>query len=1533
MSFESGRDMVNQWLKKVISCVTLMAFVCLNTGTLYAQALFLPEPGTAVALSGAFHPAHLKGIKIYPDNPLRFDFIVDKGDAFSPERETFPALRDESEKLIKYFLSALTIPEKDLWVNLSPYEKDRIIPDAFGVTGMGRDLLAQDYILKQITSSLMNPDDAVGKTFWKRVYAEAYQKYGTTDIPVDTFNKVWIVPQDAVVYEHNGAAFVVKATLKVMLETDYLAIKKSDVGRQTSDETAVSGPTRFDVSRLPFDPAQVQGSDSTQALAKEILREIVIPVLEKEVNEGKNFAPVRQIYNAMILASWFKLSLKQSLVGQIYADKSKVKGVDIDDKDAKLKIYEQYLAAFKKGAVNMIREETDVLTNEILPRKYFSGGFTTGDLRAKVESAMVRDPKNLSGPDAVALAAGNVLSETVDLTQTEEFAMAVESAYDIADRLRDQGYLAKTLVSSNKKWTRERVSLAKAASAAIVDIKGNKLKSSDLKFSFDKETGGYVFRKLSTGENPNGVSAIVILASGLDVSGLYQGAAIADDKDVIILDIDSGELLETMKEELQHFVDVTSGKMNPLLNEIYGHARSGTTDLDKACQKAANALDRLKARFIRGKGRSKIIEKQTVESLRDILDGVSAPLSEASYQVAVHKKNAVEELIKQWKELRFTAVMHRTFGKDWNSERAMAQPEGNASEWQPLSAGDLKDLKKFVALRAELVRIFKEEGGLTLARIDQITFQGNDQGGYSARIAEEAINKNDVDSPLRRAGNFMMAVRGNESFRAELFDVAIRAATSLQRQMALSVSAPQQIEPVNSAGFPKITLIEDGYGIEVLNADLNDGGPFDLSGPREHFRRRDTGHYIYQMLSLDRAYSGIPTEQESEGEISEFFKRLKEQGNKDFAKQANGDAARVINESELVIAGQKVRALDLKTVFQKSTTNQTGTFDVMTKTGDIVPLEISYDLSWSGLNVQVSYKGKDVILMTYDPGFSDGVSRLKRDSLHMEAIGVNQGIAKAVFERLHADHIIDAITNSETIKVFADYSGVIAHSQLMTYSPVARSLPQGYAATAQKEFVTSAAINANYYSLTYFQDDLRSRVTEFFSDATKVEMTFANPLKIHVDPDEQAQWIKIFQNKNAVGKLIGQGNALLGQLTISQLTGRLAGVLGKDVADTVRIQVDRLMELGKQLPAESAMENVAPSKIKIINFKEQPVTITDKYAKIGNIILVRPGEMDGAKEVTDANSIVIQLEGLEPSRNSIGGIFPIRYGRGTIAIIKALQSLKDQIGSEEFNKFVWLDAGAGTGILGIVAAKLGAKVKVVAVEGGQEYEKLLERSERDSSTPQPKARPENVIKRNIELNGLEGQIEPVFDDLNYVDLKSRGVNGLIGNMAQYSESDFGNLFAKLINENPSIKAAFISGEPTSKTLFYSTMLPSDRYGFINSLNRVVDGFGEVLYTLNPDESPWPALFYSFVAPPKTDPSGAHEGAMEKADLGGIDLTADRFNLQIRRDKNGVALPVLQQVISNINIEGFYPVIIHIKPVTDMKELLGFDAAEISSRST
>ena len=80
-----------------------------------------------------------------------------------------------------------------------------------------------------------------------------------------------------------------------------------------------------------------------------------MPAIEKEVNEGKNFALLRQINNSLILATWYKTALKASLLGKIYVDRAKTDGVDQKDVNDNQKIYEEYLEAFKKGAYNFIK--------------------------------------------------------------------------------------------------------------------------------------------------------------------------------------------------------------------------------------------------------------------------------------------------------------------------------------------------------------------------------------------------------------------------------------------------------------------------------------------------------------------------------------------------------------------------------------------------------------------------------------------------------------------------------------------------------------------------------------------------------------------------------------------------------------------------------------------------------------------------------------------------------------------------------------------------------------------------------------------------------------------------------------------------------------------------------------------------------------------------------------------------------------------------------------------------------------------------
>ena len=105
---------------RIVSAISTFTFVfslIMPPVPLYAQQkpntiLNLPIPGSMVLKSEGYAPAVLKGIKVHPENPLRFDFIVDTGDS----RLSGGALADESNKLIRYFLASITVPAKELWV-------------------------------------------------------------------------------------------------------------------------------------------------------------------------------------------------------------------------------------------------------------------------------------------------------------------------------------------------------------------------------------------------------------------------------------------------------------------------------------------------------------------------------------------------------------------------------------------------------------------------------------------------------------------------------------------------------------------------------------------------------------------------------------------------------------------------------------------------------------------------------------------------------------------------------------------------------------------------------------------------------------------------------------------------------------------------------------------------------------------------------------------------------------------------------------------------------------------------------------------------------------------------------------------------------------------------------------------------------------------------------------------------------------------------------------------------------------------------
>jgi len=142
-----------------------------------------------------------------------------------------------------------------------------------------------------------------------------------------------------------------------MLEQDLIAIEKNNQNKS-------------DVRRPIY-----EGQEEINKIASKVMRQAILPKITKDINQGRNFANLRQIYHSLILAKWFKEKFKQSFY-RYYINQNNLTGIDLKDKTAKDQIYNLYIQAFQKGLYDCIKTEIEPVTNKKLKRRYFSGGIT-----------------------------------------------------------------------------------------------------------------------------------------------------------------------------------------------------------------------------------------------------------------------------------------------------------------------------------------------------------------------------------------------------------------------------------------------------------------------------------------------------------------------------------------------------------------------------------------------------------------------------------------------------------------------------------------------------------------------------------------------------------------------------------------------------------------------------------------------------------------------------------------------------------------------------------------------------------------------------------------------------------------------------------------------------------------------------------------------------------------------------------------------------------------------------------------------------
>jgi hypothetical protein len=326
-----------------------------------------------------FEYLRLRGVTNHfaSNKPFDSEFLFDNTNRSDPQQEILTA--------IHYFFEILSVPTDDLWVNLGPAESERVMPPSLRELEIGRVLLESDLVLKKLTASLLHPDSPSGRLYWATLQSQLRLRDGATPVGFEPSFRLWIKP-DRFRTETNGVNMLVKEAR--------LAIQ----GEEAHGPTPSLRDARAD--------GRAQSQDDR--LAWEVFQDLVLPLLQRDLDEGRLFAPLRQLCFSLALAHAFRAHFAGERRYQDYFDGESRRVVpdltlkladrkanyrmvewrrpgDPADKplaavvaEANQRTQDEYRRLFDQGVFYVVRREPMLGTHQMAVRSYFSGA---ADLR------------------------------------------------------------------------------------------------------------------------------------------------------------------------------------------------------------------------------------------------------------------------------------------------------------------------------------------------------------------------------------------------------------------------------------------------------------------------------------------------------------------------------------------------------------------------------------------------------------------------------------------------------------------------------------------------------------------------------------------------------------------------------------------------------------------------------------------------------------------------------------------------------------------------------------------------------------------------------------------------------------------------------------------------------------------------------------------------------------------------------------------------------------------------------------------------
>jgi hypothetical protein len=308
---------------------------------------------------------------------VNFDYILkcQKAD------DSTPILVDNANHTlmsITAFLTGLILPNNKFWVNLNPWEPDRITGSQLEVTDVGRIMLEADLQMKKDFSNYGNPCanesgkllyDLLAKKHDSLVIA-CMEKFpdeieNSRNVQFGASTRFWIVPDTIYAYVNGTQIFIINASLAIYSEP---VSEHSYFMLNNQDSSSISKSCQEELNRS----AKEYGK-----YTKELVDELILPYVVKDVNYGERYRDLRNVYTSLALAQWYKSSISPSIdIFQVISDSSNITSMKTISLWNPKDIWSEYVYSYKNGEFTCWQNETTNVDNGIMFESVFytSGG-------------------------------------------------------------------------------------------------------------------------------------------------------------------------------------------------------------------------------------------------------------------------------------------------------------------------------------------------------------------------------------------------------------------------------------------------------------------------------------------------------------------------------------------------------------------------------------------------------------------------------------------------------------------------------------------------------------------------------------------------------------------------------------------------------------------------------------------------------------------------------------------------------------------------------------------------------------------------------------------------------------------------------------------------------------------------------------------------------------------------------------------------------------------------------------------------------